>query len=431
MSSSPARLYERDFRSLGRDPGGRAAPCGTGPVTLCCRTDRGRPGGARPRLRALFRLRRRCGDPRARRAGSSPAATSRTPPTRRASAPRPPPIGVMVAGGRAGDRRAGADRQRRVCSARPAAAAASAWPSSGGPRRRSIWPVPRACARPRRWERCCRWRSARSTWAVRRTRASRRRRRDPRRAGGRAAARRARPGLGARRHRRADRGRRSSSTIATCRAFRGPSVQGHAGRLRARPARRRAGGLPAGPRPSLRGQRYRGRSTASSARSRPSAAGRCILTNASGSLRPSLGPGSLVLVEDHINLQGTNPLVGANDEAVGPRFVDLSEVYAPAPARGAWPPPPTNGDRTGPRRLSRRPRAGLRDAGRDPRLPHPGCRSGRHVDRARGDQRPARRARGRGPLGRHQPRRRHGGGTAHPCRDVERSRRPRWAASAT
>jgi xanthosine phosphorylase len=53
-----------------------------------------------------------------------------------------------------------------------------------------------------------------------------------------------------------------------------------------------------------------------------------ILTNASGSLRPDLGPGSLVLVEDHLNLQGTNPLVGPNDDGVGPRFVDLSEVYS-------------------------------------------------------------------------------------------------------
>ena len=35
-----------------------------------------------------------------------------------------------------------------------------------------------------------------------------------------------------------------------------------------------------------------------------------------------------MLIEDHINLQGTNPLVGANDDRVGPRFVDLTEVYA-------------------------------------------------------------------------------------------------------
>ncbi len=53
-----------------------------------------------------------------------------------------------------------------------------------------------------------------------------------------------------------------------------------------------------------------------------------LLTNAAGSLRPEWGTGTLVLVEDHINFQGTNPLVGANDERIGPRFVDLTEVYA-------------------------------------------------------------------------------------------------------
>jgi xanthosine phosphorylase len=52
-----------------------------------------------------------------------------------------------------------------------------------------------------------------------------------------------------------------------------------------------------------------------------------ILTNAAGSLRPDLVPGSVVLIEDHINLLGRNPLIGANDPAVGPRFPDLSEVY--------------------------------------------------------------------------------------------------------
>ncbi|HEX6014212.1 MAG TPA: purine-nucleoside phosphorylase [Geminicoccaceae bacterium] len=53
-----------------------------------------------------------------------------------------------------------------------------------------------------------------------------------------------------------------------------------------------------------------------------------LLTNAAGSLRPEIGPGSIVLIEDHINLQGTNPLVGPNDDRVGPRFVDLTEVYS-------------------------------------------------------------------------------------------------------
>ncbi|MFO1038815.1 MAG: purine-nucleoside phosphorylase [Geminicoccaceae bacterium] len=52
-----------------------------------------------------------------------------------------------------------------------------------------------------------------------------------------------------------------------------------------------------------------------------------ILTNAAGSLRPDLTPGSLVLVADHINLQGANPLVGSNDDAVGPRFPDMTGAY--------------------------------------------------------------------------------------------------------
>jgi purine nucleotide phosphorylase len=51
-----------------------------------------------------------------------------------------------------------------------------------------------------------------------------------------------------------------------------------------------------------------------------------LLTNASGSLRPEVGPGSLVLVEDHINLTGANPLAGARE---GPRFVDMGEAYDP------------------------------------------------------------------------------------------------------
>jgi xanthosine phosphorylase len=54
-----------------------------------------------------------------------------------------------------------------------------------------------------------------------------------------------------------------------------------------------------------------------------------LLTNAAGSLRPDAGPGSLVCISDHINLMGTNPLVGPNDEAAGPRFPSLREAYDP------------------------------------------------------------------------------------------------------
>jgi xanthosine phosphorylase len=52
-----------------------------------------------------------------------------------------------------------------------------------------------------------------------------------------------------------------------------------------------------------------------------------VLTNAAGSLRPEVGPGMPCLITDHINFQGTNPLVGPNDDAVGPRFPDLTGLY--------------------------------------------------------------------------------------------------------
>lgn len=52
-----------------------------------------------------------------------------------------------------------------------------------------------------------------------------------------------------------------------------------------------------------------------------------ILTNAAGGINLEFGQGALVLISDHINLQGTNPLVGANEDDFGPRFPDMSEAY--------------------------------------------------------------------------------------------------------
>jgi purine-nucleoside phosphorylase len=54
-----------------------------------------------------------------------------------------------------------------------------------------------------------------------------------------------------------------------------------------------------------------------------------VLTNAAGSLRPQVGPGRLMAIADHINLSGTNILIGPNDPAVGPRFPALREAYDP------------------------------------------------------------------------------------------------------
>jgi purine-nucleoside phosphorylase len=53
-----------------------------------------------------------------------------------------------------------------------------------------------------------------------------------------------------------------------------------------------------------------------------------ILTNAAGGINLNYSQGTLVLIRDHINLQGTNPLVGANDERFGVRFPDMTQAYA-------------------------------------------------------------------------------------------------------
>jgi xanthosine phosphorylase len=52
-----------------------------------------------------------------------------------------------------------------------------------------------------------------------------------------------------------------------------------------------------------------------------------ILTNAAGSLRMDVGPGRLMLITDHINMQGKNPLIGPNDEEFGPRFFAMDDAY--------------------------------------------------------------------------------------------------------
>lgn len=52
-----------------------------------------------------------------------------------------------------------------------------------------------------------------------------------------------------------------------------------------------------------------------------------ILTNAAGAINKSFRPGDLMIITDHINFMGANPLVGANDETLGTRFPDMSEIY--------------------------------------------------------------------------------------------------------
>lgn len=55
-----------------------------------------------------------------------------------------------------------------------------------------------------------------------------------------------------------------------------------------------------------------------------------VITNAAGGINASYRPGDLVVLSDHLNLTGRNPLIGPNDDALGPRFPDMSTAYTPA-----------------------------------------------------------------------------------------------------
>lgn len=52
-----------------------------------------------------------------------------------------------------------------------------------------------------------------------------------------------------------------------------------------------------------------------------------LVTNAAGATHKGFEPGDLMLIKDHINFMGTNPLIGTNDDALGVRFPDMSEIY--------------------------------------------------------------------------------------------------------
>ena len=54
-----------------------------------------------------------------------------------------------------------------------------------------------------------------------------------------------------------------------------------------------------------------------------------VLTNAAGGVDPDFGPGTLMVIADHLNLTGRSPLFGPNDDTMGPRFQDLTEAWSP------------------------------------------------------------------------------------------------------
>lgn len=107
-----------------------------------------------------------------------------------------------------------------------------------------------------------------------------------------------------------------------------PGVEGHEGRLV-------MGMLHNVPVACLqgRGHAYEGRYDAMAAPIRAMKLLGCdyiYLTCAAGSMHPEIGPGSLMTITDHINLQGGNPLVGPNDPKIGPRFPPMQDAYDPA-----------------------------------------------------------------------------------------------------
>jgi purine-nucleoside phosphorylase len=53
-----------------------------------------------------------------------------------------------------------------------------------------------------------------------------------------------------------------------------------------------------------------------------------VLTNAAGGINLNFQPGTLMVIDDHINLMGSNPLVGPNDDRFGPRFPDMTDAYS-------------------------------------------------------------------------------------------------------
>ena len=104
-----------------------------------------------------------------------------------------------------------------------------------------------------------------------------------------------------------------------------------------------------------------------------------VQTNAAGSLHSRMPPGSLMLINDHLNLAQRSPLVG---EVGAARFVDMLDAYDAELRATALAVAARNGDDAARRRLCLVPGAAVRDAGRDPHAPAARRRCGGHEHRA-------------------------------------------------
>ena len=91
-----------------------------------------------------------------------------------------------------------------------------------------------------------------------------------------------------------------------------------------------------------------------------------ILTNAAGGLDPSFGPGTLMVMTDHINLTGRTPLLGRNADELGPRFNDMTDAWSPRLRAGLHAAGAAEGVDLRRGRLRRADRAVVRDPGRGP-----------------------------------------------------------------
>ena len=129
-----------------------------------------------------------------------------------------------------------------------------------------------------------------------------------------------------------------------------------------------------------------------------------VLTNAAGGLDPSFGPGTLMVMSDHINLTGRTPLLGPNADELGPRFPDLTDAWSPRLRRRLHAAGAAEGVAARGGGLRRPDRADVRDAGRGPDARRARWRRGRDVDRARVHRRPLGRPRGLRRLAGHERR---------------------------